>query len=127
MAALEAAIVNSPAEDAMALIKESEQGLSKTDGTSTIKSKLSKARRALKGKNPEPEKAIQELREGFEIYAAEVEWRSRAADELAPALASYEEAIKGSIGLRLQRRLSPDQINAVASCQSVHRDQSLQF
>ncbi|MGI9536380.1 MAG: TRAP transporter large permease subunit, partial [Desulfocapsaceae bacterium] len=127
MTALKAAIVSSSAEDAMALIKESEQGLSKTDGTSAIKSKLSKARRALKGKSPEPEKAIQELREGLDIYAAEVDWRTRAADELAPALASYEEAIKESIGLRMQRRLSPDQIGAVASCQSVHRDQSLQF
>ena len=127
MAALEAAIVKSSAEDAMALIKESEQGLSKTDGTSAIKSKLSRARRALKGKSPEPEKAIQELREGFEIYAAEVEWRSRAAGELAPALASYDNAIKESIGLRLQRRMPPEQIKEVASCLSVHRDYSLQF
>ncbi len=127
LAALEAAIVNDSEEDVIALIKESESALGKIGGTSAIKSKLSKARRSLKGKNPDPEKAFQSLRDGLEIYTAEVDWRSRAADELAPALATYDNAIKNSIGLRLQRRLPPEQVAAVASCQSIHRDQSLQF
>jgi len=127
LAALEAAIVNDSAEDAMVLIKESERALATIAGTSAIKSKLSKARRALKGKNPEPEKAIKELREGLQLFAAEVDWRTRTTVEMSPALASYDDAIKNSIGLRLQRRIPPEQIKAVASCQSVHRDYSLQF
>ncbi len=127
LTALETAIVNDPAEDAMALIKESENDLGTIAGTSGIKSKLSRARRALRGKDPEPEKAIQDLRDGIQIFTAEVDWRTRAANEMAPALASYDDAIKQSIGLRLQRRMPPEQIKAVASCQSVHRDFSLQF
>ena len=127
LAALEAAIVNNPAEDAMALIKESESGLGKIAGTSAIKSKLSSARRALKGKNPVAEKAIHDLREGLQTFAAEVDWRGRASVEIAPTLASYDNAIKESIGLRSQRRMPPEQVKAVASCQSVHRDYSLQF
>jgi tripartite ATP-independent transporter DctM subunit len=127
MTALETAIINEPAEAAMERIKQSETDLGKVAGTSAIKTKLSKARRALKGKEPKPEKAIQFLREGLKIYAAEVDWRERAAAAIGPALASYDNAIKDSIGLRLQRRLSDDQVKEVASCLSIHRDYSLQF
>ena len=127
MNALETAVVNEPAEAAIERIEQTEKALGKVAGTSAIKSKLYKARRALKGNNPEPEKAIQLLSEGLTVYAAEVDWRRRAAAEIAPALAAYDNAIKDSIGLRLQRRLTDDQVKAVASCLSVHRDFSLQF
>ena len=127
MNAIETAIINEPAEVAMERIKQSETALGKVAGTSAIKSKLSKARRALKGSKPDPEKAIQSLRDGLTIYADEVDWRRRAAVEIAPALAAYDNAIKESIGLRLQRRLSDDQVKAVAGCMSIHRDYSLQF
>jgi hypothetical protein len=127
MNALETAVVNEPAEAAIERIEQTEKALGKVAGTSAIKSKLYKARRALKGNNPEPEKAIQLLSEGLTVYAAEVDWRRRAAAEIAPALAAYDNAIKDSIGIRLQRRLSDDQVKAVASCLSVHRDFSLQF
>jgi hypothetical protein len=127
MAALETAVAKEPAEAAMERIKQSETDLGKVAGTSAIKTKLSKARRALKGNKPEPEESIQSLSEGLALYADEVYWRRRAAAEIAPALASYDNAIKDSIGLRLQRRLSDDQVKAVASCLSIHRDFSLQF
>jgi len=127
MTALETAVVNEPAKVALERIKQSESALGKVAGTSAIKSKLSKARRALKGNKPEPEKAIQLLSEGLTVFAAEVSWRRRAAVEIAPALAAYDNAIKDSIGLRLQRRLTDDQVKDVASCLSVHRDFSLQF
>ncbi|NNK56725.1 MAG: TRAP transporter large permease subunit [Desulfofustis sp.] len=127
LAALEEAVVHNSSEDAMAQIKESEQVLGPIGGTSSIKTKLSRARRALRGKNPDSEKALQELQEGLKIYGSEVDWRRQAAVELAHALATYDEAIKDTIGLRLQRRLPPEQIQSVASCQSVHRDRSLQF
>ena len=61
------------------------------------------------------------------MYATEVDWRRLAAAQIAPALAAYDKAIKDSIGLRLQRRLAEDQVKAVASCMSIHRDYSLQF
>lgn len=127
MRALETAVVNEPADAAIERIEQTEKALGKVAGASAIKTKLSKARRALKGNNPEPEKAIQLLSEGLTVYAAEVDWRRRAAVEIAPALAAYDNAIKDSIGLRLQRRLTDDQVKAVASCLSIHRDFSLQF
>ena len=127
MADLEKAIVNQPAEVAMEQIKQSGKALGEIAGTSAIKSKLSKARRALRGKKPKPEKAIQSLSEGLELYAAEVNWRRQASAEISPALAAYDIAIKDSIGLRLQRRLTSEQVKEVASCRSVHRDYSLQF
>ncbi len=127
MTALETAIINESAKVAMDRIKQSAKDLGKVAGTSAIKSKLSKARRALRGKKPKPEKAIQFLKDGLWLYAAEVDWRRRAAIEIAPALAAYDNAIKASIGLRLQRRLSVDQVKAVTGCLSIHRDYSLQF
>jgi hypothetical protein len=127
LTALETAIVNAPAKEAMDRVKQSERALGKVAGTSAIKSKLSKARRALKGKNPKPEKASQFLKEGLMLYAAEVAWRHRAAVVIAPALAAYDNTIKGSIGLRLQRWMSSDQIKEIARCRSIHRDFSLQF
>jgi predicted nucleic acid-binding Zn-ribbon protein len=127
LTALESTIVNTPAKDAMDRIKQSERALGRVAGTSAIKSKLSKARRSLKGRNPKPEKAIQSLSEGLKLYTAEVDWRRRAAVDIAPALAAYDNAIKESIGLRLQRWMSSDQIKEIASCRSIHRDFSLQF
>jgi len=125
--ALEASIINESPKVAMERIKQLEKDLGRVAGTSSIKTKLSKARRALKGKSPKPEKAIRSLSEGLALYTAEVDWRRRAAVAIAPALASYDDAIKDTIGLRLQRRMTSDQIKEVASCRSVHRDYSLQF
>ena len=127
LTALVQAVADNSSEDAMAQIKESEQALGAIAGTTPIKTKLSRARRALRGKNPDPEKALQELQEGLQIYGTEIDWRRQAAVELAPALATYDEAIKNTIGLRLQRRIPPEQVKSVASCESVHRDRSLQF
>ncbi len=127
LTALETVIVNEPAKVAMDRIKQSGRALGKVAGTSAIKSKLSKARRAIRGKKPKPEKAIRFLKEGLKLYAAEVDWRRRAVVEIAPALAAYDNAIKDSIGLRLQRRLPDDQVKEIAACQSIHRDFSLQF
>jgi tripartite ATP-independent transporter DctM subunit len=127
LTALETIIVNEPGKVAMDRIKESERALGRVAGTSSIKSKLYKARRAIKGKKPNPEKAVLLLKEGLNLYAAEVDWRKRATAKIAPALLAYDNAIKDSIGIRMQRRLSPDQIKSVARCQSIHRDFSLQF
>ena len=127
LTALETIIINEPAKVAIDRIKESERALGKVAGTSAIKTKLSKARRVLKKKKSKPEKAVRYLKEGLKLYAAEVDWRRRAATEIAPALSDYENSIKNSIGIRLQKRLLPDQVKAVARCQSIHRDFSLQF
>ena len=44
-----------------------------------------------------------------------------------PELEKYNLVIKDNIGLRLQSRLTKEQAKFVASCNSIHRDISLNF
>ena len=127
LAGLDAVVANESPEQAMEIIKAAERELGEVAGSGRIKGRLSKARRALRGKSPKPEKAAGFLAEARERYAEEVAWRTRAADELLPGLATYDDAIKHSIGLRVQERLTQEQARLVAECQSVHRDVSLYF
>ena len=120
-------ITNQPPTEAMDQIKLVEKALSPIAGARSIKSKLSKARRSIKKTKAITDKEIRYLQEGMELFANEVEWRRVAQTELAPALKAYENTIKSSIGLRLQKRLSEKQAKEIASCESIHRDYSLQF
>jgi len=127
LSSLDAAIANEPPEPAMDIIKAAERELAEVAGSSGIRGRLSKARRALRGNSPDPEKAAAFLSEARERYSVEVAWRTRAADELRPGLSTYDAAIKHSIGLRVQERLTKDQARVIAECKSVHRDVSLHF
>jgi chromosome segregation ATPase len=130
LAALEQVIAEDPPEQAMETIKEIERALNELKGIGKIKSPLSKARRALKAKGDKEadrEKAGRLLAEARQRFALEVAWRQTAVEKMAPALASYDDAIRGSIGLRLQKRLTTDQAAEIASCLSVPRDISLNF
>jgi len=57
----------------------------------------------------------------------ELEWRTRAATELATPLTTYSDTLADTIGLRLQERLPSEHIGDMASCLAVHRDISLNF
>ena len=65
--------------------------------------------------------------EVFILFDKEVNWRKDAAQNLMPELEKYNEVIKNNIGLRLQSRLTKEQAKFVASCNSIHRDISLNF
>lgn len=97
------------------------------EGAGPVKSQLSKARRALKKKTPEKEKALQAMDKAVQLYAEQMTWRTKAEGNFTTSLSSYEEAIRGSIGIRLQRKLNREQALWVASCNSSHRDISLNF
>ena len=127
LAGLDAVVANEPPKEAMEIIKAARRELGKVAGSSGITGRLSKARRALRGNSPDPEKAAEFLAEARERFAEEVAWRTRAADELVPGLSAYADAIRYSIGLRVQERLTQEQAKLVAECQSVHRDVSLHF
>ncbi len=127
LSGLDAAVANEPPEPAMNIIKAAEREIAEVAGSSGIRGRLSKARRALRGDSPDPEKAAEFLSEARERYSAEVAWRTRAADELQPGLSAYDAAIKHSIGLRVQDRLTKDQARVIAECKSAHRDVSLHF
>ena len=114
-------------EIAMGLIKERESALSDIEGVSHIKSALSKARRALRGENPDLEKSLAQFALAEDMYRQELNWRRAAVSGLLEPLNVYYQAIRNNFGLRSQRRLPQDQAKAVASCLSHHRDISLHF
>ncbi len=111
-------------------IKSVESRLNELAGVAEIKSKLSKSRRALKGDSPDftPDfnDAKEFHREAIDLLNLELDWRSRAT-ALLDELNQYDNAIKTTIGLRLQPRLTKSQAKDIAACQSSHRDISLNF
>jgi hypothetical protein len=114
-------------EAAIAAIKVVEKKLGAVAGSSKVKSKLSKARRALKKKTPKIDKALNNLSQGVKLFETEVAWRSRAKSELLGELQGYDDLLKKSIGLRLQRYMTTEQAQYVAVCHSHHKDVSLNF
>ncbi len=99
----------------------------RVEGAGPVRSAINKARRELRGSNPKVEEAKTKLEDAIALFKADVVWRERAQTDLAPQLKDYEAAIRDSIGLRSQRRLPKEIALEVASCQSHHRDISLQF
>jgi tripartite ATP-independent transporter DctM subunit len=121
-------IVGSAEPDAAAeRINEVARAVGAIEGARDIRSLLSKARRAIRGKTPEPEKALQLIDEALAEHAAEMAWRRQAKVELLPGLEAYELAIRDTIGLRQQPRLPPPQVKEIVGCLSQHRDISLYF
>jgi len=94
--------------------------------THRITSKLSRAKRALRGNNPEKDKALDNILQAAGILQSELDWRMRAGD-LASDLHEYDEVIASTIGMRMQQRLTGEQAESIASCLAVHKDISLHF
>ena len=97
------------------------------EGASKIKSEISKARKALRAKKPDREKAVEAILAAEEEYQSEVQWREQAQAEIGSQVAEYEATIRSSIGVRQQTRLTKDQALYVAACDAGHRDISLNF
>ena len=121
------AIEQQSAEQAMEVIKALEFDIDELSETHRIKSRMSRARRALRGNTPDTEKAIGEINNAIDILRDEIDWRSRGARELAGDLAAYDRAIAKTIGMRMQNRLTSEQADSIADCLSVHKDLSLHF
>jgi tripartite ATP-independent transporter DctM subunit len=123
---LDSVIANAAAPEAIAKIKAISSKIGSVNGASSIKSKLSKARRAIKRKDDRV-KAAKELAKALKIFDDEVKWRQAAKGELLAGLQTYNSSIYDTIGLRLQPRLTKAQAKEIASCLSDHRDISLSF
>ncbi len=119
------------AEEPLSMVSEvqaMEKSFGNVDEPSDVKKALSKVRRALKAKTPNKEKALSELQKAISAFDDETDWRSQAAsDDLLPKVKSYEAAINGTLGLRLQDKMPRDLGLFIASCNSGHRDVSLNF
>ena len=113
-------------EAAVEAIRTVERSLAQVAQTSKIRNLLSKARKAL-GRKPKPERAAKFLAEALELHRSEAAWRTAADQAMTAGLAKYEAAIRDTIGLRKQDRLSRSQATSVAACLADHRDISLYF
>lgn len=119
-------IRNDENELAMQKIKDMENALGDIKNSTTIKSALSKARRALKN-GEDRDQAAGELVRAIQLLDQEVEWRQRAKQEFLPGLIKFDNVVKENIGLRLQTKLTVDQAESLASCLAHHKDISLNF
>lgn len=116
-----------PPEASVDLLSDASKIFGKVEGASAIKSEISKARKALRAKKPSLEKAINALDKAQNEYDEQMVWREKAAQTLAEPVAEYEQAIRSTIGIRQQSRLSKPQALYVAACDAGHRDISLNF
>ncbi len=124
---LRATIETAEPDAAMAAIKEMESRLREVPGTRDIKKLLGKARKALKGKSPDREKALAQYEKAIAAFDEQATWRRQAATALVPALETYLDAIRGTLGIRVQPRFTREQALFMARCRSDHQDISLNF
>jgi tripartite ATP-independent transporter DctM subunit len=96
-------------------------------GADNLREAVSKTRRALRGTSPDKNTALKALDDAMKVYAADLDWRRRAARELLPGLRAYNEAIHDTIGLRKQEKLPHAVAVDLAGCLAYHRDISLYF
>ena len=109
------------------LVTTTYNNLRSVEGIGATRSTLSKARRALKGRSPSKEDALEAVRQSIQEYDEELAWRQEAASKLVPGLQAYNDAIKETIGARQQNKLTREQALFLASCSAGHRDVSLSF
>ncbi len=99
----------------------------KISGTEELANRLDKLKSLLKKSELDSEKIVDQSLRTFNLYDKEIKWRSDANQNLLSELMKYNLVIKDNIGLRLQSKLTKDQAKYVASCNSIHRDISLNF
>ncbi len=127
IANLDNVILQQSAEDAMETIKLVKDELDLLPEAQDIASKVNRARRALRGDNPDQQKAAENIQEALQVLQTEVSWRKQASTAILSDLKSYEALIANNIGMRQQGRLTETQAEFIASCKSGHKDLSLFF
>jgi len=99
----------------------------KISGTDEFANKLDDLKSLLNSSELDSDKIINQTSKTLNLFNKEVKWRSDANKNLLSELMKYNLVIKNNIGLRLQSKLTKDQAKYVASCNSIHRDISLNF
>ena len=122
-----AVVTEQSPDDGLEAIKMLEDEINLLTETHRILSKLSRAKRALRGNNPDKEKAIAEVQMAAELMNAEIKWRQRAASEFSADLDTYDKLIAKTIGMRMQERFTSEQAESIADCLAVHKDLALYF
>jgi TRAP-type mannitol/chloroaromatic compound transport system permease large subunit len=124
---LRAFIETTPEADAHETVNELSKAFGDVEGAGDIRSALSKARSALRNRNPDREEALEAYDDAVAAYDEQVAWRAQAKSDLLVPLTTYIDTIKGTLGMRSQDDLTREQGLALASCNAVHRNISLNF
>jgi len=127
IAKVRASLASAPPEKSVDQLAALAKSIGAIKGANAIRSAVSDARRALRSKSPDLRKADESMAKAQQLFDAEVAWRQRTKTSLLPGLRAYEAAIRETIGLRLQSRMTRDQALDMASCTADHRDISLHF
>ena len=115
-------------EEMVDVLQELERQFGEISGPGDVKKDLTKARRELRSKSPDKEKAKASVSKAIESFEEESEWRAEAASqELLPKVQQYEASIRGTLGLRQQENMPRELGLYLAGCNAGHRDISLYF
>ena len=120
-------INNKNYQNSISIIDSLFEKLSEISGTEEFANKLDDLYSLVDSEEIDENKISDASSEVFILFDKEVNWRKDAAQNLMPELEKYNSVIKHNIGLRLQSRLTKEQAKFVASCNSIHRDISLNF
>tara|TARA_Y100001935_G_scaffold79434_1_gene66434 strand:- start:1345 stop:3996 length:2652 start_codon:yes stop_codon:yes gene_type:complete len=120
-------INNKNYQNSISIIDSLFEKISEISGTEEFANKLDDLYSLVDSEEIDENKIADANSEVFILFDKEVNWRKDAAQNLMPELEKYNEIIKNNIGLRLQSRLTKEQAKFVASCNSIHRDISLNF
>ncbi len=127
LAAMSDAVVQNAPEDMTDPLNALSRKFGEIEGADDIRSALSDARRALRSRTPDKERALTEIDAAVEEYAQQSAWREAADQQLKAGISAYVDALRPTIGIRAQRKLTREQALFVAGCSSGHRDISLSF
>ena len=118
---------NEDYENSISNIDNLFEKISEISGTEEFANRLDDLYSLIDSEEKEKEKISNAKSEVFTLFDQEVKWRKDAEQNLMPEIKKYNLVIKNNIGLRLQSKLTKEQAKYVASCNSIHRDISLNF
>ncbi len=101
--------------------------MDKIIGGTNAANALANARRVLESDEDNLNAVQQELKTALRVISEELSWRQSAKTIMYDKLSNFEIFARSNLGLREQRHLTPNQVDAIAPCIADHRNISLYF
>ncbi|NOX40102.1 MAG: TRAP transporter large permease subunit [Alphaproteobacteria bacterium] len=125
--AMRVAVESGESKAVEAALKDLGKKFNRVAGARAVASPLSKAKKAVRSKKANRTKALKQFDKAVAEYDAQLVWREAASVNLKQGLITYQAAIQGNLGIRMQKKLTREQALYLAACGSGHRDISLSF